>query len=106
MADDEQRGGANVPRRQLLLADIEDYYATPWDLGYGHLVKFDHEFVGREALETMVDEPHRSKVTLVWNADDVLGVFQRLFEDGATGDAHRSAARGDCPNALRQGARR
>ncbi len=60
---------------------IEDYYATPWDLGYGHLVKFDHDFVGREALETMVDEPHRSKVTLVWNADDVLGVFQRLFED-------------------------
>ena len=61
---------------------IEDYYATPWDLGYGHLVKFDHEFVGREALEAMADEPHRRKVTLVWNADDVLGVFQRLLEDG------------------------
>jgi vanillate/3-O-methylgallate O-demethylase len=61
--------------------NIEDYYATPWDLGYGHLVKFDHEFVGRQALEAMVDEPHRRKVTLVWNADDVLGVFQRLLED-------------------------
>ena len=29
--------------------DIEDYYFTPWDLGYGHLVKFDHDFIGREA---------------------------------------------------------
>jgi vanillate/3-O-methylgallate O-demethylase len=63
---------------------IEDYYATPWDLGYGHLIKLDHEFVGRKALEAMSDEPHRKKVTLVWNADDVLGVFQRLFEDGPT----------------------
>ena len=85
---------------------IEDYYATPWDLGYGHLVKFDHEFVGREALEAMVDEPHRSKVTLVWNADDVLGVFQRLFEDTPLGDAHRPTACGYRSYALRQGARR
>jgi vanillate/3-O-methylgallate O-demethylase len=61
---------------------IEDYYATPWDLGYGHLIKLDHDFVGRAALEAMADEPHRRKVTLVWNADDVLGVFQRLLEDG------------------------
>ena len=30
---------------------IEDYYFTPWDLGYGNYVKFDHDFVGREALE-------------------------------------------------------
>ncbi len=28
--------------------DIEDYYFTPWDLGYGSYVKFDHDFVGRE----------------------------------------------------------
>ena len=21
--------------------NVEDYYFTPWDLGYGHLVKFD-----------------------------------------------------------------
>ena len=31
--------------------DIEDYYFTPWDLGYGGYVKFDHDFVGREALQ-------------------------------------------------------
>ena len=32
---------------------IEDYYLTPWDLGYGAFVKFDHDFIGREALEKM-----------------------------------------------------
>ena len=40
-------------------ADIEDYYFTPWDIGYGHLVKFDHDFIGREALERMADGEHR-----------------------------------------------
>ena len=33
--------------------DIEDYYFTPWDLGYGSYVNFDHDFIGREALEAM-----------------------------------------------------
>jgi vanillate/3-O-methylgallate O-demethylase len=61
---------------------IEDWYATPWDLGYGHLVKLDHGFVGRPALEAMAEAPHRRKVTLVWNADDVLGLFGRLLDDG------------------------
>ncbi len=30
--------------------NIEDYYLTPYALGYGPFVKFDHDFVGREAL--------------------------------------------------------
>jgi glycine cleavage system aminomethyltransferase T len=51
--------------------DIEDYYFTPWDLSYGHLVKFDHDFIGREALEAKVDDAHRTKVTLALDDDDV-----------------------------------
>ena len=31
--------------------NIEDYYTNPYDLGYGQIVKFDHDFIGREALE-------------------------------------------------------
>ena len=27
----------------LVSSDIEDYYLTPYDLGYGHIVKFDHD---------------------------------------------------------------
>lgn len=59
---------------------VEDYYFTPWDLGYGRVVKFDHEFIGRAALEAMAKGPHRRKVTLVWNPEDVAGVFAGLCD--------------------------
>jgi vanillate/3-O-methylgallate O-demethylase len=62
-------GGSFVSNR------IEDYYQTPWDLGYGGLVKFDHDFVGRGALEELADQPHRRKVWLRWNDDDVTRIF-------------------------------
>ena len=60
--------------------NIEDYYMTPWDVGYGHIVKFDHEFVGRAALEEMARAPRRRKVTLVWRREDVVKVFDSLFQ--------------------------
>jgi glycine cleavage system aminomethyltransferase T len=64
--------------------DVADYYLTPWDLGYGSLVKFDHDFTGRQALERMAAAPHRAKVTLLWNGDDVARAFGSLFTDGDT----------------------
>jgi vanillate/3-O-methylgallate O-demethylase len=60
-------------------AKVEDYYFTPWDLGYGHMIKFDHDFIGRAALEKLADSPHRRKVTLSWNSEDVIRVFSTLF---------------------------
>ncbi|NDL56440.1 vanillate/3-O-methylgallate O-demethylase [Phytoactinopolyspora mesophila] len=51
--------------------NIEDYYLNPWELGYGPFVKFDHDFIGRDALEAIDPETQRRKVTLAWNADDV-----------------------------------
>jgi len=60
--------------------DISDYYLTPWDLGYGQFVKFDHDFVGREALEKMAEAgPKRKKVTLAWNGDDVAAAIGTMF---------------------------
>jgi glycine cleavage system aminomethyltransferase T len=59
---------------------VDDYYLTPWDLGYGGLVNFDHDFIGREALLKLKDAPHRKKVTLRWNDDDVLKIFASMFE--------------------------
>ncbi|MBA2810938.1 aminomethyl transferase family protein [Streptomyces sp. KM273126] len=50
---------------------IEDYYLNPWELGYGGFVKFDHDFVGRSALEAIDPATQRRKVTLAWNAEDV-----------------------------------
>ena len=62
--------------------NIEDYYLTPWDLGYGSFVKFDHDFTGREALEVIAKNPRRKKVTLAWNGDDVTKIFKSMFEHG------------------------
>jgi len=62
--------------------NIEDYYLTPYALGYGPFVKFDHEFIGREALEKKSKETQRKKVTFAWNADDVLKIFASLLAPG------------------------
>jgi glycine cleavage system aminomethyltransferase T len=59
--------------------NIEDYYLTPWDLGYGHIVKFDHDFIGRAALEKKANGPHRRKVTLALDTDSVLKVLATAF---------------------------
>lgn len=64
-------------------ADIADYYLTPYDLGYGKTIRFDHDFVGRETLERTAQEaPPRTKVTLVWNADDVTAAVGSLYRPG------------------------
>ncbi|GAA2880847.1 aminomethyltransferase family protein [Pseudonocardia halophobica] len=62
--------------------DVEDYYVSPYDFGYGHLVRFDHDFIGREALERDVDRPHRKKVWLIWNDDDVVDTYRSSLFDG------------------------
>jgi len=59
---------------------IEDYYFTPWDLGYGSYVKFDHDFVGRDALERLADGEHRRKVTLALDDEDVTRVIGTMFQ--------------------------
>ena len=58
---------------------IEDYYFTPWDLGYGSYVKFDHDFVGREALERTAGGEHRRKVTLALDDDSVTETIGTMF---------------------------
>jgi len=62
--------------------NIEDYYQTPWDLGYGKHINFDHDFIGRAALEKMADQPHRRKVWLKWNDEDVQKVFASQLGSG------------------------
>jgi vanillate/3-O-methylgallate O-demethylase len=62
--------------------NIEDYYLTPYELGYGPFVKFDHDFIGREALEKVANKPHRKKVTFAWSSDDVTKIFHSMFQPG------------------------
>ena len=61
--------------------NIEDYYLTPYDLGYGRSVAFDHDFIGRAALERFADAPQRRKVTLVWDAEDLARVAATYVGD-------------------------
>jgi len=62
--------------------NIEDYYVTPYEMGYGPFVKFDHDFIGREALEKIADQPHRRKVTFAWNNDDVGKAMRSMLDPG------------------------
>jgi syringate O-demethylase len=61
---------------------VDEYYTTPWDLGYGPFVKFDHDFIGREALERMAEGPHRRKVTLALDTEDLMRAISSNFQKG------------------------
>ncbi|MGH6991272.1 MAG: hypothetical protein ACREE3_15345, partial [Stellaceae bacterium] len=61
--------------------NIEDYYLTPYDLGYGGSVKFDHDFIGRAALEKIAaGKPRRKKVTLAWDGADVAKAVESYWD--------------------------
>ena len=61
---------------------IEDYYLNPWELGYGSFVKFDHDFMGRDALAAVDTGAQRRKVTLAWDPED----FGKLLASPADPD--------------------
>ena len=60
---------------------IEDYYLNPWELGYGPFVKFDHDFIGADALKKINPEEQRKKVTLEWNREDIQKIVSSLFDE-------------------------
>ncbi len=77
------RGPDRIARRQLRLREHRGLLPlTPYDLGYGRSVAFDHDFIGRAALERHAAEQKRVKVTLVWNPEDVAAAVRSLFEPG------------------------
>ncbi len=85
-----QKAYSNVPGRGLSQRiagsfesdNISDWYRSPVELGWAKNIKFDHDFVGRKALEAEVAHPKRTMVTLVWNSDDVVDVYASLFRQG------------------------
>ncbi|ASN51319.1 aminomethyltransferase family protein [Sinomonas sp. R1AF57] len=66
----------------LYSADVHDYYMTPYDIGLGKSVRFDHDFHGRAALERHAEDQRRRKATLIWNAEDVAAVVRSQMEPG------------------------
>ena len=62
--------------------DVSKRYVNPIELGWGHTVKFNHDFIGREALERIAAAPTRKMVTLEWNKQDILDVHASQLEPG------------------------
>lgn len=63
--------------------NIEDYYVTPFELGYDFYIGWSKDdFIGKAALEAMKDKPQRKKVTLEWNREDVLKVIESCLMEG------------------------
>jgi glycine cleavage system aminomethyltransferase T len=60
--------------------DVSDYYVTPFDLGYGFMIKYDHEFIGKAALEKIQNDNHRIKVTLELVTEDVQKLLNSQFD--------------------------
>lgn len=63
--------------------NIEDYYVTPFELGYDFYIGWKKDdFVGKAALEKMKGQNNRKKVTFEWNAEDVVNVIASAFKPG------------------------
>ena len=62
--------------------NIEDYYNTVFEIGYGRLIDWDHDFIGKDALKAMSERQHRTKVSLEWNAEDLATAQRSLYEAG------------------------
>lgn len=59
--------------------NVEDYYTTPYELGYDGFTKFDHDFIGADALKAMEGKNHRKKVTFAWDNKDVDRINASMF---------------------------
>lgn len=75
--------------------DIRGLYRSPIEMGWGKNVVFDHDFVGRAALEREVETPRRKVVTLEFHSDDVMRVHASLFSQG---EAYRQFEFPDIPH--------
>jgi vanillate/3-O-methylgallate O-demethylase len=75
--------------------DIEDYYVSPWELGYGRSLSFNHDFIGRDALLAAKQTAPRTKVTLVLNSQDLQNFSITTDGYSLTYARHRVEADGE-----------
>ncbi|UUT34787.1 hypothetical protein [Microbacterium elymi] len=70
---------------------IEDYYVDPIEIGYGGLIDWSRDFIGRDALRGRADRQTRTKVTLEWDDGDVADtIASSLFGGEQFGGEHRA----------------
>lgn len=63
-------------------ADSRARLRTACEVNWDWMAKFDHDFIGRQALEAEIARPKRKTVTLRWNKADIMDVFASQFEPG------------------------
>jgi vanillate/3-O-methylgallate O-demethylase len=80
-APEADTAGAALPG-SLNPTDVRARLRTPHEVNWGWMAKFDHDFIGREAIEAEAANPRRKTVVLRWNKEDVLDVFASQFEPG------------------------
>jgi glycine cleavage system aminomethyltransferase T len=56
---------------------------TPVEVDWHGMARFDHDFIGRDALAAEMANPRRTTVTLRWRAEDVLDTYASLLRPGA-----------------------
>ncbi|MFE7835093.1 aminomethyl transferase family protein [Streptomyces sp. NPDC057474] len=63
-------------------SDIRARFRTPSEVNWSWMAKFDHDFVGRAAVEAEKAARKRKTVILRWNPEDVLDTFASHFRKG------------------------
>ena len=63
-------------------ANVRTRLRTPGEVDWMWMAKFDHDFIGRQAVEKEAADPRRKIVNLKWNVDDVTDIYRSLFSGG------------------------
>jgi glycine cleavage system aminomethyltransferase T len=59
--------------------DAEARFVTPFQVGWGKMVDFGHDFIGKDALLREAEADRWATVTLVWNEDDIADIVASKF---------------------------
>lgn len=63
--------------------DKSQRLVNPVEMGWGGMINFDHEFVGKAALQEIKANPARKLVTLEWNTEDILDIYRSGLTPGS-----------------------
>lgn len=60
--------------------DIQNAFVTPFDVKWEYLINYDHDFIGKDALLKIKEDPKRTVVTLEWDPADIGACFAEQFK--------------------------
>ena len=61
--------------------DNKQLQLTPYELGWGWLVNFDHDFIGKDALQKFKKLGPKKQISLVWDKEDCIDVYASLLRE-------------------------